>query len=189
VSSCPSAALDVAASAVLLVLTAPWFLLIAIAIKLNSAGPVLHRARRVGRHGRPFLLLKFRSMRVNAAATGPGITPRGDDRVTTAGRVLRHSKLDELPQLFNVLKGEMSLVGPRPEDPRYVALYSAEQRRVLAVRLGITSVASVEYRNEEEHLVGTNWERDHVELIMPRKLVQDLELAEHPFLARNLRVL
>jgi lipopolysaccharide/colanic/teichoic acid biosynthesis glycosyltransferase len=181
--------MDVVVAVVVLALTAPLLVLIAAVVKLTSAGPVLHRAQRVGRGGRPFLLLKFRSMRADAAATGPGITRRGDDRITAVGRVLRRTKLDELPQLVNVLKGEMSLVGPRPEDARFVALYSGEQRRVLAVRPGITSAASIQHRNEEEHLVGTDWEKHYVEVIMPRKLALDLESVEHPSLLRDLRVL
>ncbi len=181
--------LDVAVAVVMLVLTAPLLVVVAFAVKLTSRGPVLHRACRVGRNGILFQLLKFRSMRQDGAKTGPGITRKGDDRITAVGRVLRRSKLDELPQLINVLRGEMSLVGPRPEDPRYVELYSPEQQRVLAVRPGMTSAASVIYRNEEEHLAGGDWEKYYVEVIMPRKLAIDLASLECPSLLEDMRVL
>jgi len=102
-------------------------------------------------------------------------TTAGDRRITRVGRLLRRSKIDELPQLVNVWKGEMSLVGPRPEDPRYVALYTPEQRRVLAVKPGITSPASLQYRHEEELLAGEDWEQVYVEQVMPHKLAIDLE--------------
>jgi len=115
-------ALDVAASLAGLILLSPLFLLIAARIKLDSPGPVFYRAQRVGRGGVLFRLYKFRSMVAGADKRGPGITAAGDDRVTRVGRFLRRTKLDELPQLINVLTGDMSLVGPRPEDPRYVAL-------------------------------------------------------------------
>jgi lipopolysaccharide/colanic/teichoic acid biosynthesis glycosyltransferase len=163
---------DALASAAGIVLLSPLLLAIAILVKATSPGPVIYRARRVGRGGVLFDVLKFRTMR--AAAGGAGITRAGDPRVTAVGRVLRKYKLDELPQLFNVVRGEMSLVGPRPEDPRYVALYDDDQRRVLDVRPGITSAASIEYRDEESKLVGESWEETYVREIMPTKLRIDL---------------
>jgi lipopolysaccharide/colanic/teichoic acid biosynthesis glycosyltransferase len=162
----------VAASLGLLVLS-PLFIVAAIAVALTSPGPVLHRARRAGWKGREFAMLKFRSMRSDAS--GPAITAKGDVRVTPVGRLLRRTKLDELPQLINVIRGEMALVGPRPEDPRYVALYDAEQRRILDIRPGITSAASIAYRDEENLLSGDEWERIYRERIMPEKLRLDLE--------------
>lgn len=167
--------LDVAASLTGLAVLSPLFLLLSLYVKIDSPGPVFYRATRVGKDGRLFRLLKFRSMVINADGQGPGITATGDPRVTTAGRMLRRTKLDELPQLINVLKGEMSLVGPRPEDPRYVALYTSEQRRVLAVRPGITSAASLAYRHEEQMLVGADWEIIYREQVMPAKLAIDLD--------------
>jgi lipopolysaccharide/colanic/teichoic acid biosynthesis glycosyltransferase len=122
---------DVVASGVGLVVLSPLFFVITIAVRLNSRGPVFYRARRVGRHGKEFLLYKFRSMITDADQIGPGITSAQDNRITSVGRFLRRTKLDELPQLINVVRGEMSLVGPRPEDPRYVELYTPEQREVL----------------------------------------------------------
>lgn len=158
-----------------LVLLSPLLAVVAVALKIDSAGPILYRARRVGRNGELFELYKFRTMVMGAERLGPGITTAGDPRVTRIGRLLRRSKLDELPQLVNVLRGEMSLVGPRPEDPRYVANYTAEQRRVLDVRPGITSPASLEYRHEETLLEGPDWERRYLEEIVPHKLAIELD--------------
>lgn len=154
---------------------APLFLILSVLIRHDSPGAVLHRSTRIGVAGRPFTLYKFRSMVVDAALRGPAITADQDARVTRIGRVLRRTKLDELPQLANVLLGDMSLVGPRPEDPRYVALYSREQRAVLAVRPGITSPASLRYRSEEQLLTGGDWEDLYVRRIMPAKLAIDLD--------------
>jgi lipopolysaccharide/colanic/teichoic acid biosynthesis glycosyltransferase len=168
---------DVVASGAGLVVLSPLFFVIAIAVRLNSRGPVFYRARRVGRHGKEFLLYKFRSMITDADQIGPGITSAQDNRITSVGRFLRRTKLDELPQLINVLRGEMSLVGPRPEDPRYVELYTPEQREILRYRPGITSMASFTYRNEEQLLSGDDWERMYVDQVMPAKLTIDLEYA------------
>lgn len=168
-------AFDLTASAVGLLVLSPLLLLLAAAVAVTSPGGVFYRAQRVGRHGVPFRLYKFRSMVANADKAGPAVTVAGDKRVTPIGRILRKTKLDELPQLINVVKGEMSLVGPRPEDPRYVALYTPQQRAVLTVRPGITSLASVRYRDEESLLTGADWERHYVETIMPAKLAIDLD--------------
>lgn len=149
--------------------------IIALWIKLDSSGPILHRASRAGKDGKLFSLYKFRSMVVNADKQGPGITSAGDSRITRSGRFLRRTKLDELPQLFNVLLGDMSLVGARPEDPRYVALYTPTQRSVLNAKPGITSAASLTYRNEEELLSQENWEEIYRHQIMPEKLAIDIE--------------
>ena len=167
--------LDLAASLIGLIILCPLLLVVALLIKLDSPGPVLYRAKRVGKDGRPFHLFKFRSMVSDADRRGPGITTAGDQRVTRVGGWLRRTKVDELPQLINVLRGEMSLVGPRPEDPRYVALYTPEQRRVLAVRPGITSPASLKYRHEEQLLSGSNWEQTYTDQIMPDKIEIELD--------------
>ena len=153
-------------------LLSPLLLLIALWIKLDSPGPVMFRQERVGRYGRPFFIHKFRTMRVDAPALGPQITIGADPRITRSGRWLRASKLDELPQLWDVLRGEMSLVGPRPEVPRYVALYPAELRElVLSVRPGITDPASLSFRHESELLAAAaDPEREYVEVVMPAKL-------------------
>lgn len=136
-----------------LLVLSPMFLVIAVAIKLDSSGPVFFRQQRVGRFGRPFGIHKFRTMLVNAEALGMQITVGADSRVTRVGRVLRKYKLDELPQLIDVFSGTMSLVGPRPEVPRYVMYYPATVRdNVLSVRPGITDRASIEFRNENDIL-------------------------------------
>lgn len=170
---------DIVASGVGLFLLAPVFAIIALAVRLNSKGPVFYCATRIGQHGKPFCLYKFRSMVVNADQQGPAITGAGDRRITSVGRFLRRTKLDELPQLINVLCGEMSLVGPRPEDARYVALYTPAQRAILDYRPGITRMASLTYRNEEQLLSGPNWEKMYLENVMPAKLAIDLEYAQH----------
>jgi lipopolysaccharide/colanic/teichoic acid biosynthesis glycosyltransferase len=181
---------DVVAAAGLLVATAPLQAAAAAAVRLATGPPVLHRARRAGRGGEPFEMLKFRTMVVGAAAVGPGITSATDTRITPVGRVLRRTKLDELPQLWNVLRGDMSLVGPRPEDPRYVALYTPEQRRVLTVRPGITGPAAVEYRHEEDVLAAADDpETCYREVVMPAKLAIDLRYLEAVSLRRDLAVL
>ncbi len=180
---------DLTASALGLLILLPLWGAIALAIRLDSPGPILHRAVRVGRNGRTFTLYKFRTMVADAAQHGPGITVSGDPRVTRVGHFLRRWKLDELPQLLNVLRGEMSLVGPRPEDPRYVALYTAEQREILRVRPGITSPASVRFRNEEALLSTEDWERRYIEDIMPTKLALDLEYVRRANLLCDLTVL
>jgi len=180
---------DILASFIGLLLLSPLFALVALALKLDSAGPVFYRAQRVGRNGVPFRLYKFRSMVVDADKRGPGITATGDARITRVGRFLRRTKIDELPQLINVLKGEMSLVGPRPEDPRYVALYTPEQRRVLAVRPGITSAASLAYRHEEQLLAGEDWETVYRTRVLPDKLAIDLAYLERRTFASDLKLI
>ena len=161
---------DIAASAIGLLLLAPVLLGIAIWIKRDSPGPVFFRQERIGRHGQPFRIYKFRSMRQNNA--GLQITVGEDARITRSGRFIRAYKLDELPQLINVLLGDMSIVGPRPEVPRYVALYPAEVRaEVLSVRPGITDLASVQYRSESTLLAqSSNPEQTYVDTILPAKL-------------------
>lgn len=181
--------LDIAAATGGLVLLSPLLLLIAVLVKWDSPGPILFLGERVGRHGRPFHLFKFRTMVAGAARSGPGITAHGDPRVTRVGRFLRRTKLDELPQLLNVLKGDMSLVGPRPEDPRYVALYTAAQQRVLDVRPGMTSPASVRFRDEEDLLQGEDWERVYREEIMAAKLQIELDYLEHRSVWRDVAVI
>lgn len=178
--------IDVLAAAAGLLILSPLLLALALWVKLSSPGPIFYRARRVGRGGQPFHLYKFRTMVADADRRGPGITTAGDSRITPVGRFLRRTKLDELPQLLNVLKGEMSLVGPRPEDPRYVALYNAEQQRVLQVRPGITSPASLQYRNESELLRGRDWETVYTQEILPHKLALELDYLQKRSVWRDL---
>jgi len=163
---------DIVCAGLGLLILLPLLIALALWIKWDSPGPVLFRQERVGRFGKPFYIHKFRSMRVDAPALGPQITVGEDPRITRSGRVLRAAKLDELPQLWDVLRGAMSLVGPRPEVPRYVALYTPEQRElVLSVRPGITDPASLQFRNESEVLArAADPEREYAEVILPAKL-------------------
>lgn len=181
--------LDIAASVAGLAVLGPLFVLIGLLIKLDSPGPVFYRAQRVGKDGIPFRLYKFRSMVANAERQGPGVTASGDKRITSIGRLLRRTKIDELPQLINVLAGDMSLVGPRPEDPCYVALYTPEQRCVLVVRPGITSAASLTYRHEEQLLSGEDWETVYRLKVLPDKLAIDLAYLEHRTLGSDLKLI
>lgn len=180
---------DICASAGGLLILSPIFAALALAVKFSSPGPIFYRATRVGRFGHHFTLLKFRSMVENADKLGPGVTGADDVRITRIGRFLRRTKLDELPQLINVLRGDMSIVGPRPEDPRYVALYTAEQRRVLDVRPGITSPASIAYRSEEAMLTGDAWEQRYIDHVMPAKLAIDIEYASHANLWKDIVII
>ncbi len=172
----------VAASCGLLVLS-PVFLLLAVWIKADSRGPVFYRQSRVGHGNRDFWLYKFRSMRVGADRAGLITVGGRDPRVTASGYYIRKYKLDELPQLINVLRGDMSIVGPRPEVRRYVDLYTPEQMHVLDVRPGITDLASIRYRNESELLArAEDPDRYYVEVVMQDKLRINLEyVANHSF--------
>jgi len=153
-------------------LLAPFMLIIAIWIRLDSKGPVFFRQERVGQSGKPFRILKFRTMCIDAEAKGRQITVGNDPRITKSGTFLRKYKLDELPQLLNVIKGEMSLVGPRPEVPRYVAMYPEDTRQiVLSVPPGITDFASIEYKDENDILgAAANPDKAYIEEILPAKL-------------------
>lgn len=164
-------AMDIVLSAGGIAVLSPVLLLIALAIVLDSRGGVFYRQVRVGRNGREFRIFKFRTMVSDADKRGLLITVGADSRITRVGKILRKTKLDELAQLFNVLKGDMSFVGPRPEVPRYVAMYTPAQRNVLLVRPGITDYASVAYRDENDLLAGADDpERVYIEEIMPAKL-------------------
>jgi lipopolysaccharide/colanic/teichoic acid biosynthesis glycosyltransferase len=159
-------------------------------VALTSPGGAFFRQVRVGRHGRPFNLLKFRSMRPGSEALGQLTIGGRDPRITGVGHFLRRTKLDELPQLWNVLKGDMSVVGPRPEVPRYVALYTTDQRQVLSVRPGITGMASLDYVDENELLASsTDPERTYVEDVMPAKLALDLRYVRERTFALDLRII
>ncbi len=172
--------LDVTAAGAGLLLLTPLLVLLAALVRVTSGRGILFRQWRVGRNGVPFLLLKLRTMHANAEARGPAITVGADPRVTSLGAILRRYKLDELPQLWNVLRGDMSLVGPRPEVPRYVAGYGARERAALRVRPGLTDPASLAFRDESALLASfADPERAYLEEILPRKLRISLEyLAE-----------
>ena len=182
-------AVDVVLAAVAGVVTAPLQLLIAVAVRVHDRGPILHRATRLGLGTEPFTLYKFRTMRPGSDLVGPGITRAGDQRVTTLGRWLRRTKLDELPQLYNVLKGDMSIVGPRPEDPRYLTQYSPELRQIFSYKPGITSPATIEFRDEEALLDIADPEDTYLSDILPRKVAMDLEYARHATTRDDVKVL
>lgn len=163
---------DLVFSALGLLVVAPFFLLIALLIKIDSAGPVFFRQVRVGRYLCPFKIHKFRTMVVNASSIGPSVTTDVDPRVTRVGKILRKYKVDELPQLIDVLLGDMSLVGPRPEVPKYVDAYSDVDKKIIfSVKPGITDKASIEFRNENELIANVrDADRVYVEKILPNKL-------------------
>src|ERR1035437_3584699 len=171
---------DALVSLVAIVILSPVLLCAGTLVWLYDRGPVFFCQERVGRGGRPFVLRKIRSMQVDSDRDGPPITSAGDRRVTPVGRWLRLLKIDELPQFLNVLAGEMSLVGPRPEVAQYVSLYSPAQRAVLELTPGLTDPASMAYRNEEEVLArAEDPERYYVEVVMPRKIEMNLEYARN----------
>ena len=166
-------------------------LVCALCIRLDSPGPVFFRQERVGRNGKPFRIHKFRTMTVDAEQRGPQLTVGADARVTRAGRLLRANRLDELPQFLDVLAGDMSLVGPRPDVPRYVDQWPAALReRVLAVRPGITDPASLEFRDEATLLAqAADPEREYLDVILPRKLARAADYADHASLWTDLAVI
>ncbi|WP_439811153.1 sugar transferase [Bordetella bronchiseptica] len=164
--------IDLACSSLGLLLLSPIFIFIALAIKIDSKGPVFYRQTRVGQYGKPFRIHKFRSMRIDQPANAAQVTVEGDPRITRVGRRIRSWKLDELAQLIDVWQGTMSLVGPRPEVPNYVDTYPPLIReKVLSVKPGITDIASIQFRNENALLAGhADPDRVYREEILPRKL-------------------
>jgi len=183
-------AFDVCLAGFGLLVLSPLLAASAASIKLGSRGPVLYKGLRVGINGRRFNILKFRTMVANAEAIGGSTTPADDPRVTSVGRVLRRTKLDELPQLWNVLKGDMSFVGPRPQVPWAVDLYTPEERLILSVRPGITDYASLQFANEGEILRGsTDPDRDYMEKIHPEKMRLSLEYVRSRSFTRDLAII
>jgi lipopolysaccharide/colanic/teichoic acid biosynthesis glycosyltransferase len=180
-------ALDVAFSFTLLVLFAPVLLICCVAIKLESPGPVFYRARRTGWKGGTVAVLKFRKM--YDGATGHALTGSVDERFTKLGRLLSRTKLDELPQLWNVLRGQMSLVGPRPEDARFVALHEAEYREILSVRPGITGLGQLAFAKEADILDPVDRLGDYVERILPQKVHLEMLYTQTRTLRGDLRIL
>jgi lipopolysaccharide/colanic/teichoic acid biosynthesis glycosyltransferase len=181
-------AFDFAAALAGLALLAPFLAVVAVAIAVLDPGPVFFRQTRVGLGFRRFRLFKFRTMR--AGGGGPEITTGGDSRVTPVGRLLRRTKLDELPQLLNVLAGDMSLVGPRPEVPKYVELFRADYEAVLSTRPGITDYAAIEYRDEESVLAAfPDPEKGYVEKVLPAKIALYRRYLERMSLGADLEIL
>ena len=173
-----------------LIILSPFFLVLAIAILLDSKGGVFYMQTRVGKNNIDFKLYKFRSMAVDAEKKGLLTVGRQDVRITSVGKFIRQYKLDELPQLINVLIGDMNLVGPRPEVRKYVNLYTKEQSSVLNVRPGITDYASIEYRNENEILAQSDdAEKTYIDLVMPHKLELNRKYIENPSLGHDIKLI
>ena len=178
---------DIVMSGLGLICLSPLFLVLAVWIKCDSAGPVFYRQVRVGRYNKDFRLFKFRSMRPGSDRKGLITVGGRDPRVTRSGYYIRKYKLDELPQLINVFIGDMSLVGPRPEVRKYVDMYDAEQMHVLDVRPGITSLASIRYRDENDILAAAeDPDRAYIEQVMPDKIAIDLEYVAKASLATDI---
>jgi lipopolysaccharide/colanic/teichoic acid biosynthesis glycosyltransferase len=183
---------DVTASAFGLLLLSPVLFVIALGIQTTSGAPILFRQRRVGRYGREFQLLKFRTMTATATQNSPGLTQHGDPRITGIGRWLRRWKLDELPQLFNVLKGDMTLVGPRPDLEKFWSRATIADRRVLLLTPGVTGAASIAFRDEENLLAQVPPERltsFYIEQLLPQKARIDREYAARATLRSDCEIL
>jgi lipopolysaccharide/colanic/teichoic acid biosynthesis glycosyltransferase len=182
--------IDIAGSLAGLVLAGPVFIAVAIVIRCDDGGAVFFRQVRMGQHGRPFTLWKFRSMREGADRSGVLLTARGDGRITTVGRFLRKTKLDELPQLWNVLRGDMSLVGPRPESLKYAAAWQEIDPRIARVRPGMTSPASLLYADEEAILARyAEPEQAYIREVLPAKVAIDVRHFEQASVFRDTAVL
>lgn len=181
---------DIVSSGIGLLCLAPVFVVMAIWIKLDSRGPVFYRQIRVGRYGRDFRIFKFRSMRVGSDKGRQITVGERDPRITRSGYFIRRYKIDELPQLINVFLGDMSIVGPRPEVRKYVDLYSEEQRKVFQVRPGITDLASIKYRNENELLSQVDDpDTYYIDVIMPDKLAINLEYIRHQSFMGDIKII
>jgi lipopolysaccharide/colanic/teichoic acid biosynthesis glycosyltransferase len=162
---------DVVASIIGLIVLLPVFIVIAILIKLNDKGPIFYKQKRIGQNFKPFELLKFRTMVVNADKIGPAVTKDGDQRITKIGKFLRKTKLDELPQIWNVIRGDMSIVGPRPEVEKYIQYYKDDYKEILKFKPGITDYATIKYRSEEEILSKYNdTESAYIEYVLSEKI-------------------
>jgi lipopolysaccharide/colanic/teichoic acid biosynthesis glycosyltransferase len=174
---------DIAISLMSLVLLIPFFLIIGLSIKLNSEGPIIFKQKRVGKYGKTFILYKFRSMTVFEYAKEGVFEPGNISRITSVGKFIRRNKLDELPQLFNVLIGDMSIVGPRPEVEKWVDVCPDKWKRILTVTPGITDNASIEFKSEESFLANSeNPEKTYREIILPKKLeLYEYYVSNHSF--------
>ena len=182
--------LDIIFSTLGIIILLPLFMIICLIIKADSKGGCFFIQERIGEGGKPFGILKFRTMRCGADADGLLTIGTHDRRITRVGSFLRKTKIDELPQLWNVLKGEMSIVGPRPEVEKYVRLYTEEQRRVLSVRPGITDYASIEYVNENEILSqASDPDRAYIEKVMPHKIKLSMRYLEHYCVSEYLKII
>jgi len=183
-------AFDIMVASIGLLLLSPLFIVVLILIKLDSRGPGFYRAPRVGKDGRLFWMYKFRTMVAGADRIGPIVTYRDDPRITRLGAKLRQKRLDELPQLINVLKGEMSLVGPRPESPEYVDRYTPEQQEILKAKPGVTGPMQIAFLDEEEHLSNpATLDDEYMTVILPPKLAVEMEYIRKQSLVYDCQIL
>jgi lipopolysaccharide/colanic/teichoic acid biosynthesis glycosyltransferase len=180
---------DIVFSVIGLIILSPFFAAASVLIKLDSSGPVFFRQERIGRHFKPFRIYKFRTMTADAQNKGALITVGGDKRITRIGHVLRKYKIDEMPQLLNILKGEMSFVGPRPEVREYVQLFRTDYAKLLVIRPGITDPASLTYSEEEKVLaMSGNWEKNYICNILPDKIAMSLRYVENRSIFTDMRL-
>lgn len=179
---------DIVTSGIALVIVLPLLMFVGLLIKIDSPGPVFYRQRRLGKRAKYFEIYKFRTMVHGSERAGPRITINGDPRVTRIGRILRRFDLDELPTLFNVFRGDMSVVGPRPEVPEYLRFYTEKQKQVFSVKPGLTDFGTLVYRNEAVHLQGENAEQVYIREILPRKLALNLEYMRKQNFFRDLTI-
>lgn len=183
-------AFDLLFSFTILTLFLPFGMLISMLIVIGSKGGAFYRQERIGKHGKPFMLLKFRSMRIDSDQRGKLTIGMNDSRITQIGLFIRKYKLDEFPQFINVLLGEMSIVGPRPEVEEFVSLYNTSQKRVLEVKPGVTDYASIEYFNENAILAEANDpKKTYIETIMPEKIRLNQKYISNPTLAHDLKII
>lgn len=178
--------LDITASFTGIILLLPFFILVALLIIIDNPGSVFFRQERVGRNGKPFVMWKFRTMVPDAAKKGSAITGSGDSRITRVGRILRLTKIDELPNLINVLTGDMSLVGPRPELPQFFENLSDEEKLILTVRPGITGPTQLRYISEEEMLAPVNIDENYAESVLKDKLKSDIRYVKQRTFLRDI---
>ena len=181
--------IDLSLSAISLLITLPFYPLIALAIKIDSKGPIFYVQSRVGLKGKKFNVIKFRTMSTTPSFAS-AITVKNDPRITKSGKLLRRYIIDEWPTILNVIKSEMSFVGPRPESPKYVELYSEQQKKVLEVKPGITDPATISFNNESELMIDTNGsEGIYIKEIMPRKLAINLKYIENQNLTADVKII
>jgi lipopolysaccharide/colanic/teichoic acid biosynthesis glycosyltransferase len=168
----------------------PLFIIVAVLIKVNSDGPVFFRQERIGKDFRTFRIFKFRTMSMNTKKEGSLVTVAGDKRVTKIGALLRKTKIDELPQLLNVLKGDMSMVGPRPEVKKYVDLFKAEYKKLLTIKPGITDPASIKYSEEERVLaLSQSWEDEYIKKVLPEKIRLSMTYVEEHNIVTDVKLI
>jgi len=181
---------DMFLSIVSILIFLPFLVLVAVCIKIGSKGSLFYKQIRVGKGGVEFTLLKFRTMKIGSDKDGLLTVGMDDPRITRTGKLLRKFKIDELPQLINVIRGEMSLVGPRPEVKKYVDLYTDEQRKVLKIKPGITDYASIEFANENEFLaLSSNFEKTYIEEIVPLKIKMNMKYINKPSLYQYFKII